>query len=46
MIRFHDATIERAKEFADTDGVTIPEWVRRAVDRELARRSGTEPDSA
>lgn len=39
-IRFHDATIEAVKEFADADGVTVSEWIRRLVKREIEVRRG------
>ena len=39
-IRFHDATIEAVKEFADSDGVTVSEWIRRLVNREIEARRG------
>jgi hypothetical protein len=39
-IRFHDATIEAVKEFADADGVTVSEWIRRLVNREIEARRG------
>ena len=39
-IRFHDATIEAVKEFADADGVTVSEWIRRLVTREIDARQG------
>jgi len=39
-VRFHDATIEAVKQFADADGVTVSEWIRRLVDRELEARTG------
>ena len=39
-IRFHDATIEAVKDFADADGVTVSEWIRRLVNREIEARRG------
>jgi hypothetical protein len=39
-IRFHDATVEAVKEFADADGVTVSEWIRRLVNREIEARRG------
>jgi hypothetical protein len=39
-IRFHDATIEAVKKFADADGVTVSEWIRRLVNREIEARRG------
>ena len=39
-IRFHDATIEAVKEFADADRVTVSEWIRRLVTREIEARRG------
>ena len=44
-IRFHDATIEAVKELADADGVTVSEWIRRLVNREIEVRRG-QPESA
>ena len=40
-IRFRDATIEAVKEFADADGVTVSEWIRRP--REPRDRSPERP---
>jgi hypothetical protein len=42
-IRFHDATIEVVKEFAEADGVTVSEWIRRLVNREIEVRRGRSP---
>ncbi len=39
-VRFRDATIEAVKEFADADGVTVSEWIRRLVNQEIEARSG------
>jgi hypothetical protein len=39
-IRFHDATIDAVKVFADADGVTVSEWIRRLVNREIEARRG------
>lgn len=39
-VRFPPNLVETIKRMADTDGVTVSEWVRRAVDFELRRRQG------
>jgi hypothetical protein len=35
-IRFEAETIDRAKEIAEREGLTVSSWIRRLVDRELA----------
>jgi predicted DNA binding CopG/RHH family protein len=37
-IRFEAEIIDRAKERAERDGLTVSSWIRRLVDRELAGR--------
>lgn len=37
-IRFDTSSIERVKEFADQDGVTVSTWIRRVVEREVEKR--------
>jgi len=41
-IRFPPSTVEAVKLLADADGLTVSEWVRRAVDAELTRRQGVQ----
>ena len=45
-IRFHEATIEQIRVLADADGLTVSEWLRRLVEREISTRSGTADCSA
>ena len=42
LLRFkhEDRYKERIKALADDDGLTVPAWIRRAIDRELDRESG------
>lgn len=40
-VRFHADTIEALRPLAQTDGMTISAWIRRAVD--LAIRQGQRP---
>jgi hypothetical protein len=39
-IRFEAETIDRAKEVAEREGLTVSSWIRRLVDRELAGSHG------
>jgi hypothetical protein len=38
-IRFRPQTIEKAKAIAERDGMTVSSWIRRAVEREVERRT-------
>ena len=38
-VRFPDATIQQIKQFAAEDGMSVSNWIRRAVDRELRHRA-------
>ena len=38
--RPEDRYKERIKVLADDEGITVVAWIRRAIDRELARESG------
>jgi predicted DNA binding CopG/RHH family protein len=40
-IRFEAETIERAKELAEQEGLTVSSWIRRAVEQALQRPPGT-----
>jgi hypothetical protein len=40
-IRFSSSVIARVKALASEDGLTVSSWIRRLVDREIARRSPT-----
>ena len=40
-VRFPRDTIQRAKAFADADGVTVSTWIRRAVAETLRRRGSS-----
>jgi hypothetical protein len=44
-IRFTDSTINKVRDLAEEDGVSISSWIRLVVDREVARRRPMRPQS-
>jgi antitoxin component of RelBE/YafQ-DinJ toxin-antitoxin module len=44
-IRFRAQTIEKAKEIAERDGMTVSSWIRGVVEREVERRMPAFPQT-
>lgn len=44
-VRFPSETIERVKDVAGAEGVTVSAWIRRAIDEKLHRLAEERPDS-
>ncbi len=45
-VRFPESTIEKVRELAKTDGMSVSAWIRRTIERELAGRTGPDLPAA
>jgi hypothetical protein len=44
-VRFPASTIATVRELAKGDGMSVSDWIRHTVEREVAKRSASEPTS-